>query len=200
MTIYKVPDLTLEWYFGYHLFYPWAVSSLLWRPTQHYLRWGEGEGEPKDKALLFQSTVTIHFQNMHKILFQSTVDIHFQKGAQNTLKLRRLALCVFIANFALVDCATNYCFSNRNWKRICFSTAVLSDSVDPYIMKELISFLYYYYYTAIISVNFRLQVLGAGMWSRSRRLETVSRPIEGLVSISSRACKQTSRSRLGLWS
>ena len=41
-----------------------------------------------------------------------------------------------------------------------------------------------------------------GMWSRSRRLglETVSRPIEGLVSVSSRACRQTSRSRLGLGS
>ena len=35
------------------------------------------------------------------------------------------------------------------------------------------------------------------MWSRSRRLglETVSRPIEGLVSVLSRACRQTSRSR-----
>ena len=35
------------------------------------------------------------------------------------------------------------------------------------------------------------------MWSRSRRLglETVSRPIEGLVSVSSRAYRQTSRSR-----
>ena len=43
---------------------------------------------------------------------------------------------------------------------------------------------------------------GPGMWSRSRRLglETVSRPIEGLVSVSSRACRQTSRSRLGLGS
>ena len=40
------------------------------------------------------------------------------------------------------------------------------------------------------------------MWSRSRRLglETVSRPIKGLVSVSSRACRQTSRSRLGLGS
>ena len=42
----------------------------------------------------------------------------------------------------------------------------------------------------------------AGMWSRSRRigLKTVSRAIEGLVKVSSRACRQTSRSRLGLGS
>ena len=40
----------------------------------------EGEGEPKNEALLFQSTVDIHFQNAHKILFQSTVDIHFQNA------------------------------------------------------------------------------------------------------------------------
>ena len=40
-------------------------------------------------------------------------------------------------------------------------------------------------------------VCSAGMWSRSRclGLETVSRPIEGLVSVSSRVCRQTSRSR-----
>ena len=45
----------------------------------------------------------------------------------------------------------------------------------------------------------RLLMWHSGMWSRSRRLglETVSRPIEGLVSVSSRACRQTSRSRLG---
>ena len=30
------------------------------------------------EALLFQSTVDLHFQNAHKTLFQSTVDIHFQ--------------------------------------------------------------------------------------------------------------------------
>ena len=41
--------------------------------------WEEG-GEPKNEALLFQSTVdNIHFQNAHK-----------------TQKLRRLALCAFI--------------------------------------------------------------------------------------------------------
>ena len=39
---------------------------------------GRGRGEPKNEALLFQSTVDIHFQNAHKTLFQSTVDIHFQ--------------------------------------------------------------------------------------------------------------------------
>ena len=43
------------------------------RPTQLYLR-----GDPKNEALLFQSTVDIHFQNAHQTLFQSTVDIHFQ--------------------------------------------------------------------------------------------------------------------------
>ena len=38
---------------------------------------GQGEGEPENEALLFQSTVDMHFQNMHKTLFQSKVDIHF---------------------------------------------------------------------------------------------------------------------------
>ena len=39
-----------------------------------------------------------------------------------------------------------------------------------------------------------------GMWSRSQRLglETVSRPTQGLVSVSSRPTWPTSRSRLGL--
>ena len=46
----------------------------------------EGEGEPKNEALLFQSTV----------------DILFSKRAQNTKKLRRLALCAFISH--LVNC------------------------------------------------------------------------------------------------
>ena len=41
---------------------------------------GEGRGEPKNEALLFQSTVDIHFTNVHKTLFQSTVE----KRAQNT--------------------------------------------------------------------------------------------------------------------
>ena len=40
---------------------------------------GRGRGEPKNEALLFQSRVDIHFQNVHKTLFQSTVCIHFQK-------------------------------------------------------------------------------------------------------------------------
>ena len=39
----------------------------------------EEGGEPKNEALLFQSTVDKHFQNAHK-----------------TQKLRRLALCAFI--------------------------------------------------------------------------------------------------------
>ena len=39
----------------------------------------EGEGsEPKNEALLFQSTVDKHFQNAHKTSFQSTVDITFK--------------------------------------------------------------------------------------------------------------------------
>ena len=45
---------------------------------------GRGErGEPKNEALLFQSTVDNHFQNAQK----------------HKKKLRRLALCAFIANF-----------------------------------------------------------------------------------------------------
>ena len=42
-------------------------------------REGEERGEPKNEALLFQSTVDIHLQNAHK-----------------TQKLRRLAFCAFI--------------------------------------------------------------------------------------------------------
>ena len=42
----------------------------------------EGRGA-KNEALLFQSTVDIHFQNAHKTLFQSAVDIYFQ-NAHNT--------------------------------------------------------------------------------------------------------------------
>ena len=53
-------------------------------------------GEPKNEALLFQSTVDIHFQNAHKTIFQSTVDIHFQMRTKHK-KLRRLysTLCVY---------------------------------------------------------------------------------------------------------
>ena len=47
----------------------------------------------KNEALLFQSTVDIHFQNAHKTLFQSTIDTHFQNARKI---LRRLALCAFI--------------------------------------------------------------------------------------------------------
>ena len=71
-----------------------SLSSLLWRPTQLYLR--GRRGEPKNEALLFQSTVDIHFQNAHKTLFQSTVDIHFQNAHKTHKKLRGLALCAFI--------------------------------------------------------------------------------------------------------
>ena len=53
---------------------------------------GKRRGEPKNEALLFQSTIDIHFQNAHKTFLQSTVEIHFQ----NTKKLRRLALCAFM--------------------------------------------------------------------------------------------------------
>ena len=55
-----------------------------------------GGGEPRNEALLFQSTVDIHFQNAHKTLFQSTIDIHFQNAQKTHTKLRRLALCAFI--------------------------------------------------------------------------------------------------------
>ena len=65
-----------------HLFYGagLSLSSLLWRPIQVYLR---RRGEPKNEALLFQSTVDIHILNVHKTLFQSTVDIHFQNVQKN---------------------------------------------------------------------------------------------------------------------
>ena len=50
-------------------------------------REGRGGGEPKNEALLFQSTVDKHFQNMYKTLFQSTVDIHFQNMHKTQKKL-----------------------------------------------------------------------------------------------------------------
>ena len=43
----------------------------------------EGRGEPKNEALLFQSTVDIHFQNAHKTLFQS--EVAHSKRAQYSL-------------------------------------------------------------------------------------------------------------------
>ena len=54
---------------------------------------GEGRGEPKNEALLFQSTVDIHFRNAHKTLFQSTVDIHFQNAHKNCEGSR--SVCLF---------------------------------------------------------------------------------------------------------
>ena len=51
------------------------------------------EGEPKNEALLFQSTVEIHFQNAHKT-FQSTVYIHFQTRT-NTKTAKASTLCVY---------------------------------------------------------------------------------------------------------
>ena len=47
-------------------------------PALFEVRGRGGRVSQKNKALLFQSTVNIHFQNVHKTLFQSTVDIHFQ--------------------------------------------------------------------------------------------------------------------------
>ena len=62
----------------------------------------EGEEEPKNEGLLFQSTIDIHILN----IFQFTVDIHFQNELLLHLslllcslllpKLRRLALCAFL--------------------------------------------------------------------------------------------------------
>ena len=46
--------------------------------VQLYLR-----GRAKNEALLFQSTVDIHIQNVHKKLFQSTVDILSKQSTKN---------------------------------------------------------------------------------------------------------------------
>ena len=57
----------------------------------------EGRGEPKNEALLFQSTVDKHFQNAHNTLFQSTVYIYNFKARtkhQKTAKAR--TLCVYV--------------------------------------------------------------------------------------------------------
>ena len=54
-------------------------------------------GEPKNEALLFQSTVDILSKRAQNItVFQSTVDIHFQNAHKTHKKLRRLAPCSFI--------------------------------------------------------------------------------------------------------
>ena len=55
------------------------------------------EGEPKNEALLFQSTVDIHFQNEQKTLFQSTVDIHFQNAHKPQKTVKASTLCVYIS-------------------------------------------------------------------------------------------------------
>ena len=87
--------------------YPWTVYYI-WRPTQLYLRGGEGWA--KNEALLFQSTDDIHFQNAHKTLFQSTCSwhIHFQNAHKHTQKLQRLALCVYF----FMEACVHKCFSS----------------------------------------------------------------------------------------
>ena len=63
---------------------------------------GEGRGEPKNKALLFQSTVNLHFQNAHKTLFQSTVDMHFQNAHKTQKTVKARTLCVYIVYCVVV--------------------------------------------------------------------------------------------------
>ena len=51
---------------------------------------------------------------------------------------------------------TIYCFSNRNWKHIYFSSSERFCGTDPHLKKDLIRFLYYVYYyycsgTALLS-------------------------------------------------
>ena len=58
----------------------------------------EGEGWTKNEALLFQSTVDIHFQNAHKTVLQfyTTVEYTLLKRAQNTKKGEGYStLCVY---------------------------------------------------------------------------------------------------------
>ena len=75
-----------------NLSYPWTVycdgppliRSRNWAYNYNTIQYPalfEGRGA-KNEALLFQSTVDIHFQfqNVHKTLFQFTVDIHFQNA------------------------------------------------------------------------------------------------------------------------
>ena len=79
---------------GLDLIYLWAVYC---EGPPSYIR--GGGGEPKNEALLFQSTVDIHFQNEHKTLFQSKIDIHFQ-NAHKTLKTAKAStLCVYFNDF-----------------------------------------------------------------------------------------------------
>ena len=58
----------------YYFIYSWAVYC---EGPPSFI-WG-GRGE-KNEALLFQTTVDIHFQNAHKTFCRSTVDIHFQNA------------------------------------------------------------------------------------------------------------------------
>ena len=95
------PIWALRWIQFFNVINKLSLSSLLWRPTQLYLR-GRGEGEPKNEVLLFKSTVDIHFQNVHEALFQYTVDIYFQK-AHKTQKLRKLAPGAFIFHLKTIS-------------------------------------------------------------------------------------------------
>ena len=92
-----------------------SLSSLQWRPIHLYLMGreeGEGEegGEPKNEALLFQSTVDIHFQNAHKPLFQSTVDIYFQNAHKTQKTAKASTLCVYLKERG-PQCQCSYCLS-----------------------------------------------------------------------------------------
>ena len=61
-----------------------------------------GGGEPTNEALLFQSTVDIHFQNANET-FQSTFDIHFQ-NALKTHKNCKGSHSVRLLSFLLKMC------------------------------------------------------------------------------------------------
>ena len=76
-----------------------SLSSLLWRPTQLYLR-GEEE-EPKNEGLLFQSTIDIHILSIpvhswHTLSKRATAAFISAALLSAATKLRRLALCAFI--------------------------------------------------------------------------------------------------------
>ena len=76
--------------------HPWAVYCE--GPPSF---WGEGEGRrgmSKNEALLFQSTVDIHFQTRTNII--SVYSWHtLSKREQNTKKLRRLAHSVRLFDY-----------------------------------------------------------------------------------------------------
>ena len=79
------------------------MSSLLWSPTQLYLR--EGGREAKNEALLFQSTIGIHIRNarnyssLQLTYTFDTLEIipvyNWHTHSTSSTKLRRLALCAF---------------------------------------------------------------------------------------------------------